>query len=75
MNIYQQMIIEDCHVSPEIAAELEEIMRNDIFHSTLDWQTRKQFRKGAKEAKEMYDFMNSPAGKDYMDELEKEYGL
>jgi hypothetical protein len=29
---------------------IEDIMRNDIFHSTLDWQSPKQFRDGAREA-------------------------
>ena len=31
-------------------AAIEEIMRSDVFHSTLDWQTSKQFTRGAKEA-------------------------
>jgi hypothetical protein len=29
---------------------IEEIMRADIFHSTLDWQTKAQFNHGAREA-------------------------
>lgn len=29
---------------------IEDCMRNDIFHSTLDWQTREQFDAGAREA-------------------------
>lgn len=72
MNIYQQMIIEDIKCTPEIAEELEEIMRQDIFHSTLDWLSRVQFRKGAREAKEVYDFTNSPEGIAYIEELERQ---
>jgi hypothetical protein len=26
---------------------IEDCMRHDVFHSTLDWQTAKQFRDGA----------------------------
>lgn len=33
---------------------LENIMRNEIFHSTLDWQTRAQFRTGAKKALKLF---------------------
>ena len=29
---------------------IETIMREDIFHSTLDWQSPAQFRAGAREA-------------------------
>lgn len=29
---------------------IEDCMRHDIFHSTLDWQTLKQFNRGAREA-------------------------
>jgi hypothetical protein len=31
-------------------AMIENIMRSDIFHSTLDWQSREQLVAGAKEA-------------------------
>jgi hypothetical protein len=44
------MIQEDTGCTAADAPMLEEIMRNDVFHSTLDWQTRAEFRKGAKEA-------------------------
>ena len=30
------------------AVVIEDIMRHDIFHSTLDWQTEKQLKKAAK---------------------------
>ncbi len=34
---------------------IEEIMRNDIFHSTLDWQTRTELRRGARQAAELLE--------------------
>ena len=33
---------------------LERIMREDVFHSTLDWQTRDKFMAGAREAHQQY---------------------
>lgn len=42
-------------IDPKVLDELEDIMRNDIFHSTLDWQTKEEFDKGAKEAVEVYN--------------------
>ncbi len=32
---------------------IEEVMRGDIFHSTLDWQTVEEFEDGAREAVEV----------------------
>ena len=34
-------------------AVIEDIMRHDIFHSTLDWQTREQLSDAAIEANEV----------------------
>lgn len=34
----------------DILCEVEDIMRNSIFHSTLDWVSQRQFSKAAKEA-------------------------
>jgi hypothetical protein len=39
------------------AAAVEEIMRNNIFHSTLDWQSPEQYRAGALEAYEVLKHM------------------
>jgi hypothetical protein len=50
MNAYKQMIIRDTGCNPDDAAMIEDIMRNEVFHSTLDWQTRAQFRQGARNA-------------------------
>lgn len=35
---------------PTELAEIEDCMRHDIFHSTLDWQTREQLHTAAREA-------------------------
>ena len=39
-SLYSNIIIGATNCNPEDVAEIEDIMRNDIFHSTLDWQTR-----------------------------------
>jgi hypothetical protein len=33
---------------PVVLRELEEVMRRDIFHSTLDWQTREELEEAAR---------------------------
>ena len=53
-------------------SEIENFMRNNIFHSTLDWQTKPQLIKAAKEAKECLDFMKTDEGKKYLSNLSKE---
>lgn len=50
MSAYEDAIIEGTRCSRADAAMIEDIMRNEVFHSTLDWQTRAQFRKGARRA-------------------------
>ena len=50
MSAYEQMIIEDTGCKPDDAPMIEDIMRNEVFHSTLDWQSRAQFRQGARKA-------------------------
>ena len=40
--------------------EIENIMRQDVFHSTLDWQSPAQFRKGAKQAAAIMDEIGMP---------------
>lgn len=49
-SFYRQLIIETTGVNDKDAAYVEDIMREDIFHSTLDWQSRKVFTRGAREA-------------------------
>ena len=47
---YQRDIMGQLDCSAEDASMVEDIMRNHVFHSTLDWQTAAQFRRGAREA-------------------------
>ena len=39
--------------NPDVLREIEDIMRHDIFHSTLDWQTREELDAAAREANEI----------------------
>ena len=43
MTYYQKSIVECLGCSKEEAESIEDIMRYEIFHSTLDWQTKEQF--------------------------------
>lgn len=45
---YQQMIMDATGCTAAEAREAEEVMRKDIFHSTLDWQPRPLFNKAAR---------------------------
>ena len=63
MSAYRTMIIEATRCNPGDAGMIEHIMRDDIFHSTLDWQTGAELsaaaRKAAKmlqENRELYEF-------------------
>ncbi len=47
---YQRAIMEQLGCSAEDASMVEDIMRNHVFHSTLDWQSEAQFQGGAREA-------------------------
>ena len=49
-SFYQQLIMETLGCDEAHAQAIEEIMRQDIFHSTLDWQTREQLEEAAREA-------------------------
>lgn len=62
-------IIQWTGCSPADAPEIEDYMRNDIFHSTLDWQTLAQLKKAAKQAWKDIQFMRSPEGIAYMEKL------
>lgn len=50
LNSYQQSIVDDTGCEPDDAPEIEDIMREDILHSTLDWLDARQFKKAAREA-------------------------
>ena len=54
MSHYQKLITEATgRTDPFDLHVIEDCMRNDIFHSTLDWQSRKQFISGAQEAEQL----------------------
>lgn len=53
MSYYQDLIVKATGVNARDAGYVENIMREDIFHSTLDWQSRAQFVRGAREAVEL----------------------
>ena len=59
---YRAVIYEATGAPAADLARIENIMREEIFHSTLDWQTREQLAAGAREAfarlnedRELYD--------------------
>ena len=47
--------------NPTDLAEIEDTMRHVIFHSTLDWQTKPQLIRAAREAWEIVQIMRDPA--------------
>jgi hypothetical protein len=53
-NSYSAMIQQATGAADELLPVLERIMREDVFHSTLDWQTRSEFNRGAKKAHAIY---------------------
>jgi hypothetical protein len=48
MSIYQQTIRQATNCSAAEAIQIEDVMRNVIFHSTLDWQTREEQESAAR---------------------------
>jgi len=48
MRHYQQLIVEATGCSVADAVEIEEIMRQDIFHSTLDWMSSQTLERAAR---------------------------
>lgn len=50
MSSYTKLIVETLGCSEERAAQVEEVMRQDIYHSTLDWQSREELQSAAREA-------------------------
>lgn len=50
---YGKTIVMDTRCPLEDASKVECLMRDEIFHSTLDWLSRAQFRRGAREAHQL----------------------
>ena len=69
---YKETIKKVTGCTPQDAVEIEDYMRNIYFHSTLDWQTKAQFNKGAKESYNDILWMRSPEGIEYMKQLENQ---
>jgi hypothetical protein len=53
-SAYHDLIAEATGAADEVPPILEQIMREEVFHSTLDWQSARQFRAGAKKAYRIY---------------------
>lgn len=49
LSSYHQIIQEATGCAPEQLDDIEELMRDIIFHSTLDWKTRDELIDGAKQ--------------------------
>lgn len=53
MTFYKALVSEATGVTdPALLDAIEDCMRHDVFHSTLDWQTKEQLVAGAKLAHE-----------------------
>lgn len=51
---YQAMIKAATGAPEKLLPTLERIMRRDVFHSTLDWQSAVEFARGARQALALY---------------------
>jgi hypothetical protein len=71
MATYQESIICATGCTPADAVEVEDYMRHIYFHSTLDWQSKALFDKGARESYREILWMRSPEGIRYMKGLEE----
>jgi hypothetical protein len=63
-----ELIKESTNASAQDVLMIEHIMRSDVFHSTLDWQSEEQLVAGAKEAhallatnRELFEFEQKAA--------------
>ena len=50
LTVYEKLIAKATSASDTILPILENIMRDEVFHSTLDWQDDAQFTAGARRA-------------------------
>jgi len=53
-SAYADLIAEATGAPEKDLPALEVIMRNEVFHSTLDWQSRKEFMAGARKAMKIF---------------------
>jgi hypothetical protein len=71
---YSRIISEATGVTdPEDLEDIEDCMRNDIFKSTLDWQTREMLATAAVEAWEIVRLLRDPVAlAAIMEQMERE---
>lgn len=55
MSRYTQDIVDLLHCTEEEAVIIEDLMRSQVFHSTIDWVSERQFNKGAREAQRIFE--------------------
>lgn len=60
MSRYRELIMQATGYTAKQAAQIEDTMRNVIFHSTLDWQTRDELQKAARLAFEVVKKFKRP---------------
>jgi hypothetical protein len=73
MSFYKELIIEATNCTEAEAWEIEDVMRNDIFHSTLDWQTKGQLKKAAREGHEVVKYMKTDEYKKQVEQFNAEW--
>lgn len=66
---YAPMIAEATGAPDHLLATLENLMRAEIFHSTLDWQSGEQLAEGARQAHDLY--RSAPAYYDGFAQLQR----
>lgn len=67
-SIYHKIISHATGATASDLPKIEIIMREEIFHSTLDWQTREQLSKAARDAFRML-FQNRAIYEDHFEHL------
>ena len=66
MSHYSKLITEATgETDPQRVADIEESMRQDVFHSTLDWQAKDHLLWGAREAVKILAAMQKNPKKPY----------
>ncbi len=54
-SAYADLIAKATGAADDLLPILENIMREEVFHSTLDWQSASQFQSGARKALAIYE--------------------
>lgn len=66
-HFYQNLVNETLGetVPEKDANEILDIVRQDIFHSTLDWQTKAMLQRGIRQAYEIYLYLEAETSPPY----------